>query len=236
MNLDNELPPAPSHDMNSLRNSSIFQKSTRNSVDVVLVGGSSRIPRFRRLVKDFFRGQPPSEVLRPDHAAVLGAAVYAAALGHLVGSDSGLERFWGWKWGTWGKMEEIQWCDFVCLFYVLLGKILLRSSESGYAQNYPSNIVFLDIEDSYSPNFDQFCCHDEDPSVFFIDSRRVESVSWEFLVRTQHLILNHGQLPLCCRAIRIHIKKVPKQPKTEAKMTFQWMQRGSCLGRNNPRP
>lgn len=60
----------------------------RNSVDVVLVGGSSRIPRFRRLVKDFFRGQPPSEVLRPDHAAVLGVAVYAAALGHLVGSDS----------------------------------------------------------------------------------------------------------------------------------------------------
>jgi len=147
MNLDNELPPAPSHDMNSLWNSSIFQKSTRNSVDVVLVGGSSRIPRFRRLVKDFFRGQPPSEVLRPDHAAVLGAAVYAAALGHLVGSDSGLERFWGWKWGTWGKMEEIQWCDFVCLFYLLLGKILLRSSESGYAQNYPSNIVFLDIEE-----------------------------------------------------------------------------------------
>ena len=52
----------------------------RGAVDVVLVGGSSRIPRFRRLVKDFFRGQPPSEVLRPDHAAVLGAAVYAASL------------------------------------------------------------------------------------------------------------------------------------------------------------
>jgi len=60
----------------------------RNLVDVVLVGGSSRIPRFRRLVKDFFRGQPPSEVLRPDHAGVLGAAVYAAALGHLMANDS----------------------------------------------------------------------------------------------------------------------------------------------------
>lgn len=56
----------------------------RNGVDVVLVGGSSRIPRFRRLVKDFFRGQPPSEVLRPDHAAVLGAAVYAASLAGLL--------------------------------------------------------------------------------------------------------------------------------------------------------
>lgn len=64
--------------------------TARNLVDVVLVGGSSRIPRFRRLVKDFFRWQPPSEVLRPDHAGVLGAAVYAAALGHLMASDSNL--------------------------------------------------------------------------------------------------------------------------------------------------
>lgn len=61
-------------------------RCSRNSVDVVLVGGSSRIPRFRRLIKDFFRGQAPSEVLRPDHAGVLGAAVYAAALGHQAAS------------------------------------------------------------------------------------------------------------------------------------------------------
>ncbi|CAJ1398855.1 unnamed protein product [Effrenium voratum] len=60
----------------------------RNGVDVVLVGGSSRIPRFRRLVKDFFRGQQPSEVLRPDHAAVLGAAVYAARLAGNQAPDS----------------------------------------------------------------------------------------------------------------------------------------------------
>ncbi|CAE7582812.1 HSP70-2 [Symbiodinium sp. CCMP2592] len=61
----------------------------RDAVDVVLVGGSSRIPRFRRLVKDFFRGQQPSELLRPDHAAVLGAAVYAAALAPPAPGNSG---------------------------------------------------------------------------------------------------------------------------------------------------
>lgn len=51
----------------------------RADVDVVLVGGSARIPRVRRAVKDFFYGAPPREVLRPDHAAVLGAAVYVAS-------------------------------------------------------------------------------------------------------------------------------------------------------------
>eukprot|EP00930_Biecheleria_cincta_P001163 TRINITY_DN102329_c0_g1_i1.p1 TRINITY_DN102329_c0_g1~~TRINITY_DN102329_c0_g1_i1.p1 ORF type:complete len:500 (-),score=75.74 TRINITY_DN102329_c0_g1_i1:79-1578(-) len=51
----------------------------RNKVDVLLVGGSSRNPRFRRLMRDFFWGRAPGEVVRPDHAAVLGAAVYAAS-------------------------------------------------------------------------------------------------------------------------------------------------------------
>lgn len=51
----------------------------RTSVEVLLVGGSSRNPRFRRLMRDFFWGRAPGEVVRPDHAAVLGAAVYAAA-------------------------------------------------------------------------------------------------------------------------------------------------------------
>ena len=97
MNSGSQLPHFPSH-------TETF-RFTRNSVDVVLVGGSSRIPRFRRLVKDFFRGQPPSEVLRPDHAAVLGAAVYAAALGHLVGSDSGLEEV-GVEHGKPKKQDE----------------------------------------------------------------------------------------------------------------------------------
>lgn len=52
---------------------------SRSEVDVILVGGSARIPRIRRAFREFFYGRPPREVLRPDHAAVLGAAVFAAA-------------------------------------------------------------------------------------------------------------------------------------------------------------
>lgn len=48
--------------------------------EVVLVGGSARIPRIRRAIREFFYGKVPREVLRPDHAAVLGAAAYVALL------------------------------------------------------------------------------------------------------------------------------------------------------------
>merc|ERR1711957_739165 len=48
--------------------------------EVVLFGGSARVPRIRRAIREFFYGKLPREVLRPDHAAVLGAAAYAAAL------------------------------------------------------------------------------------------------------------------------------------------------------------
>jgi L1 cell adhesion molecule like protein len=48
--------------------------------EVVLVGGSARIPGLRRAVREFFVGKKPLEVLRPEHAAVLGAAAYAAVL------------------------------------------------------------------------------------------------------------------------------------------------------------
>jgi len=54
--------------------------------EVVLVGGLARMPLLRRTVREYFHGKVPREVLRPDHAAVLGAAVYGAVLG------SGLPR------------------------------------------------------------------------------------------------------------------------------------------------
>lgn len=54
--------------------------------EVVLVGGAARIPRIRRAIREFFYGMVPREVLRPDHAAVLGAAAYVALL---VGGRTG---------------------------------------------------------------------------------------------------------------------------------------------------
>jgi len=47
--------------------------------EVVLVGGSTRIPRVRALVKELFRREPHSE-LNPDEVVALGAAVQANIL------------------------------------------------------------------------------------------------------------------------------------------------------------
>jgi molecular chaperone DnaK len=48
--------------------------------EVALVGGSTRIPRVRTIVKDLFRREPHSE-LNPDEVVALGAAVQANILG-----------------------------------------------------------------------------------------------------------------------------------------------------------
>src|SRR5664279_2894883 len=48
--------------------------------EVVLVGGSTRIPRVRRLVQDLFKGAPHTD-LNPDEVVALGAAVQANILG-----------------------------------------------------------------------------------------------------------------------------------------------------------
>ena len=47
--------------------------------DVVLVGGSTRIPRVQKLLTDFF-GQEPSKSINPDEAVAYGAAVQAAIM------------------------------------------------------------------------------------------------------------------------------------------------------------
>ena len=48
--------------------------------DVVLVGGSSRIPKVVELLKDFFNGKEPNRSINPDEAVAYGAAVQAAIL------------------------------------------------------------------------------------------------------------------------------------------------------------
>jgi Fe-S protein assembly chaperone HscA len=48
--------------------------------EVVLVGGSTRIPKVRALVKDMFRREPHTD-LNPDEVVALGAAVQANILG-----------------------------------------------------------------------------------------------------------------------------------------------------------
>merc|ERR1719251_789292 len=48
--------------------------------EVVLVGGSTRIPKIQKLVKDFFNGKEPNRGVNPDEAVAYGAAVQAGIL------------------------------------------------------------------------------------------------------------------------------------------------------------
>jgi L1 cell adhesion molecule like protein len=49
--------------------------------EIVLVGGSSRIPRVQQLLKDFFNGKELCQSINPDEAVAYGAAVQGAILG-----------------------------------------------------------------------------------------------------------------------------------------------------------
>uniref|UniRef100_A0A9J7ZUH0 Heat shock cognate 71 kDa protein n=1 Tax=Cyprinus carpio carpio TaxID=630221 RepID=A0A9J7ZUH0_CYPCA len=54
--------------------------------DVVLVGGSTRIPKIQKLLQDFFNGRDLNKSINPDEAVAYGAAVQAAIL---MGDTSG---------------------------------------------------------------------------------------------------------------------------------------------------
>lgn len=49
--------------------------------EIVLVGGSTRIPKVQQLIKDFFNGKEPNRGINPDEAVAYGAAVQAGILG-----------------------------------------------------------------------------------------------------------------------------------------------------------
>ena len=54
----------------------------RSEVDeIVLVGGSTRIPKVQQLIKDFFNGKEPNRGINPDEAVAYGAAVQGGILG-----------------------------------------------------------------------------------------------------------------------------------------------------------
>jgi len=60
-----------------LRDSKIDKMSVH---EIVLVGGSTRIPKIQKLVSDFFNGKEPNKSINPDEAVAYGAAVQAAIL------------------------------------------------------------------------------------------------------------------------------------------------------------
>merc|ERR1719333_209357 len=52
----------------------------RNVHDVVMVGGSTRIPKVQNMIQEFFNGKEPNRSINPDEAVAYGAAVQAAIL------------------------------------------------------------------------------------------------------------------------------------------------------------
>jgi len=60
-----------------LRDSEIDKSNVH---EIVLVGGSTRIPKIIKLVSDFFNGKEPNKSINPDEAVAYGAAIQAAIL------------------------------------------------------------------------------------------------------------------------------------------------------------
>src|SRR4051794_4389293 len=56
--------------------------------EIVLVGGSTRIPKVQKMVSDFFNGKEPNKSINPDEAVAYGAAVQAAILSGDTSSKS----------------------------------------------------------------------------------------------------------------------------------------------------
>merc|ERR1712086_985443 len=60
-----------------MRDSGIDKKNVH---EVVLVGGSTRIPKVQAMIQEFFNGKEPNRSINPDEAVAYGAAVQAAIL------------------------------------------------------------------------------------------------------------------------------------------------------------
>jgi len=60
-----------------MRDSGIDKKNVH---EVVLVGGSTRIPKVQAMIQEFFNGKEPNRSINPDEAVAFGAAVQAAIL------------------------------------------------------------------------------------------------------------------------------------------------------------
>jgi L1 cell adhesion molecule like protein len=65
---------------------------SKSDVDeVVLVGGSTRIPKIQQMIKEFFNGKEPCKSINPDEAVAFGAAIQAEILSGGT-SDPRLEK------------------------------------------------------------------------------------------------------------------------------------------------
>ena len=60
--------------------------------DIVLVGGSTRIPKIQQMLSDYFNGKQLNHSINPDEAVAYGAAVQAAVLNNEANSSDKLDK------------------------------------------------------------------------------------------------------------------------------------------------
>jgi L1 cell adhesion molecule like protein len=68
-----------------LRDSGVDKKNVH---EIVLVGGSTRIPKVQSMLQEFFNGKEPNKSINPDEAVAFGAAVQAAILTNQGGATT----------------------------------------------------------------------------------------------------------------------------------------------------
>jgi heat shock protein 5 len=56
--------------------------------EIVLVGGSTHIPKVQQLLKDYFDGKEPNKGVNPDEAVAYGAAVQGGILSGEGGDET----------------------------------------------------------------------------------------------------------------------------------------------------
>ena len=83
----------------TLRDSKI-DKSKVN--EIVLVGGSTRIPKIQQMLSDYFNGKELNKTINPDEAVAYGATVQAAIL------TGGRERICS-RPVTFGRDTSVSW-------------------------------------------------------------------------------------------------------------------------------
>lgn len=68
-------------------------KMDKGQIDeIIMVGGSSRIPKVQKLLQDFFGGKNLNKSINPDEAVAYGAALQAAVLSGNTTGDSNLKE------------------------------------------------------------------------------------------------------------------------------------------------
>ena len=74
---------------NVIRDSGISKKDID---DIVLVGGSTRIPKIQQLLSEYFNGKELNHKINPDESVAYGASVQAAILSKSTTGDEKAEN------------------------------------------------------------------------------------------------------------------------------------------------